>query len=308
MNSDASNPALIGIDWGTSSLRAFLISAQGNVLDKLEAPDGIMQVKEKDFDGVLSRSLDSWPKTIPLIASGMITSRNGWLETPYIQLPAGASQIAKVLVPWKTDSGLQVHFVTGVTTMHKGAPDVIRGEETQIIGAVESGLTDGLFVMPGTHSKWVTVRDGRIEDFSTYMSGEIFAALRYHTILGTLMTNCDFNEEGFIRGIQAGFESGARLLHSLFHVRTMPLFERLAEEQVADYLSGMLIGAEIKGASSTASSTSEQQTSITIVGRDDLADRYAIGLRDLGYQWHRTADDIVARGHFAIATAAGLVK
>jgi len=308
MNSDASNPALIGIDWGTSSLRAFLISAQGDVLDKLQAPDGIMQVKENDFDGVLSRLLDLWPKTIPLLASGMITSRNGWLETPYIQLPAGAGQIADVLVPWKTNGGLQLHFVTGVTTMHKGAPDVIRGEETQIIGAVESGLTNGLFVMPGTHSKWVTVRDGSIVDFATYMSGEIFAALRHHTILGTLMTNSDFNEEGFIRGVQAGFDAGAQLLHSLFHVRTMPLFELISEEQVADYLSGMLIGAEIKGASTTASSTSEQQTSITIVGRDDLADRYAIGLRDLGYQCHRTTDDIVAHGHFAIATAAGLIK
>lgn len=303
MNSDASNPALIGIDWGTSSLRAFLISAQGDVLDRLQTPDGIMQVKEKDFDGVLSRLLDSWPKTIPMIASGMITSRNGWLETPYIQLPAGASQIADVLVPWPTTNGLQVHFVTGVTTMHNDAPDVIRGEETQIVGAVESGLKDGLFVMPGTHSKWVSVRDGSIVEFATYMSGEIFAALRDHTILGTLMRNSEFNEDGFVQGIKAGFNSGTQLLHKLFHVRTMPLFELISEEQSADYLSGMLIGAEIKG----ASSASEQQTIITIVGRDDLADRYAIGLQELGFQNQRAADDIVARGHFAIARAAGLL-
>jgi len=304
MNSDASNPALIGIDWGTSSLRAFLISAQGDVLDKLQAPAGIMQVKDNDFDGVLSRLLEPWPKTIPLIASGMITSRNGWVETAYLPLPAGADQLADALEPRRMANGLQIHFVTGVTTKHKGAPDVIRGEETQIVGAVEAGLPDGLFVMPGTHSKWVTVRKGSIVDFSTYMSGEIFAALRHHTILGTLMKNSDFNEEGFIQGIKAGNDAGAQLLHSLFHVRTMPLFELISEEQVADYLSGMLIGAEING----ANSASKQQASITIVGRDDLADRYAIGLHELGYQCQRAADDIVARGHFAITTAAGLLK
>lgn len=303
MSSVASNPALIGVDWGTSSLRAFLIGANGGILDKHEAPDGIMQVKDKDFDGVLARLLDSWTNTLPLIMSGMITSRNGWVETPYIQLPAGASQMANALVPWRTSGGLQVHFVSGVSTKHNGAPDVIRGEETQIVGAVESGITNGLFVMPGTHSKWVTVREGSMVDFATYMSGEIFAALRHHTILGTLMKDSDFNEEGFKQGVRVGFDSGTQLLHRLFHVRTMPLFELISEEQVADYLSGMLIGAEIKGAGSHGA----PQTVISIVGRDDLADRYAIALQFLGYQCQRVADNIVARGHFAIATAAGLI-
>jgi len=263
-----------------------------------------MQVPDKDFVGVITQLIEPWSTTIPVIASGMITSRNGWLETPYISLPAGANHLANDLVPLRVNSKLQIHFVTGVLTKHKGAPDVIRGEETQIVGAVESGLSDGLFVMPGTHSKWVIVSNGTIVDFSTYMSGEIYAALRDHTILGTLMKTSEFNEDGFIKGVRAGFESGAQLLHSLFHVRTLPLFELISEEQTSDYLSGMLIGAEING----ANTASQLKTKIAIIGRDELANRYAIALQNLGYQCQRVADDIVANGHFAIATAAGLLK
>lgn len=305
MNLVASDPTLIGIDWGTTSLRAYLMGTQGEVLDRLVVPEGIMQVPDKDFEGVFERLLDPWVKThsVPLIASGMITSRNGWLETPYLPVPSGAEHLADALVPLLTAAGSVLHFVTGVTTSHEGAPDVMRGEETQIVGAVEAGFNEGICVMPGTHSKWVTVRGGCIEDFATFMSGEVFEALRAHTILGTLMSEGAFSEEGFREGVAAGLDAGPKLLHTLFHVRTMPLFGKITEDKVADYLSGMLIGAEIHGA------TSNQVIAdpITIIGRDDLADRYAIALQVLGQQSRRAPDDIVARGHFAIATSAGLL-
>jgi len=304
MNSFVSEPVLIGVDWGTSSLRAFLIDAQGTILDNLETPDGIMRINNNDFEGVLVQLLGPWPKTIPILASGMITSRNGWLETPYLTLPVGPAELASSLVPLHTASGLQLHFVTGVTSNHNGAPDVIRGEETQIAGAVESGLRDSLFVMPGTHSKWITMQNGRIEDFATYMSGEVFAALRNHTILGALMKDSDFSEKGFTQGVAAGFDSGPQLLHSLFKVRTLPLFELIDEEDVADYLSGILIGAEINGA--TDHTTTKEP--LVIVGGDDLAKRYAIALEVLGLKSQRTTEDIAALGHFAIATAAGLIQ
>jgi len=304
MNVPTSKPALIGIDWGTTSLRVFLIDAHGNALEKQQTPKGVMQVPGKNFAQVLDRLLEPWPKSIPLIASGMITSRNGWKETPYISPPAGVSHVADGLVPLQTESGLQIYFVNGVVNHHKGAPDVMRGEETQLVGAVQSGLRDGLFVMPGTHSKWITVRDGNIVGFATYMSGEIYSALRDHTILGTLIKEAGFNEDGFRKGIQAGFDSGTQLLHSLFHVRTMPLFKLISEEQAGDYLSGMLIGAEIKG----AGVVDDQPSSVTIIGRDDLANRYAFALDDLGCSYNRVPEDIVVSGHFAIATAAGLLN
>jgi len=197
-----------------------------------------------------------------------------------------------------------LHFVTGVTDQQEDVPDVMRGEETQIAGAVESGLVDGTCIMPGTHSKWVTIRYGRIIKFETVMTGEVFEALRNHTILGKLMTDNAFNEEGFRQGVAAGINAGPRLLQTLFSVRTLPLFERLEEEKVADYLSGMLIGAEIQGARSNYSIDSKP---ITIIGREDLANRYELALQVSGYKSTYAPENIVARGHFGIAKAAGLI-
>ncbi len=303
---DISKASLIGIDWGTTSFRAFLIGERGEVLDRLHSPDGIMQVTNADFDAVFMRLLDPWldRKNLPVIASGMITSRNGWIETPYLPAPTGKDQLAGALEAVHTINGSVLHFVTGVMVDHSGAADVMRGEETQIVGAVESGLVDGICVMPGTHSKWVTVRDGQIEEFETVMSGEVFEALRSHTILGKLMIDSTFSEAGFREGVLAGLDAGLKLLQSLFRVRTLPLFGKINEEEVADYLSGMLIGAEING----AVSGQVIDDPITIIGRGDLTERYAIALEVSGQKISRVPEDIAARGYFAIAAAAGLMS
>ncbi|MDJ1017055.1 MAG: 2-dehydro-3-deoxygalactonokinase [Paracoccaceae bacterium] len=306
MNSDGSEPALIGIDWGTSSLRAFLIGRDGAVLDRLSSPEGIMHVPDRDFEAVFIRLVGPWlsKKPLPILASGMITSRNGWVETPYEQLPLGAQGLARSLVAHETSAGARLHFVTGATALHDSGPDVMRGEETQIVGAAAMGLSDGLFVMPGTHSKWVIVESGRIADYATYMTGEVFAALREHTILGTLMQEGPFSEEGFDRGIAAGLKSKSRLLHALFHVRTLPLMGQMEPSMVADYLSGMLIGSEIAAELENGDGVAE----VTIVGRSDLANRYERGLAQARVASLRAPDDIVAIGHFVIAKAAGLIS
>lgn len=305
MNSVASEPALIGIDWGTSSLRAFLIGAGGEVLDHISKPLGIMQVKDGDFEGSFKDLVGPWQHAIglPIIASGMITSRNGWVETPYVSVPSGVQQLADAVVTHKTSDGTTVTFVTGMTADHNGAPDVMRGEETQIIGASALGMSDGIFVMPGTHSKWITVRSDQIEDYSTYMTGEVFAALSKHTILATLMEDAPFQEDAFRKGCAAGLADGSKLLHDLFAVRTLPLFGKITGTMVKDYLSGLLIGAEVKGAD-----VAQIKGPVTIIGRDDLADRYEIALSIAGLKTNRAPDDIVARGHFMIAQAAGLLS
>ncbi|TRD22650.1 2-dehydro-3-deoxygalactonokinase [Palleronia caenipelagi] len=305
MNSAASEPVLIGIDWGTSSLRACLIGAEGEVLDRVASDEGIMQVEDGDFDAVFDRLIGPWRtgRDLPILASGMITSRNGWVETPYVEMPAGADSLASALVAHETKSGARIHFVTGATTTHATGPDVMRGEETQIIGAAAIGMADGTFVMPGTHSKWVHVAGGRIEDFATYMTGEIFAALSGHTILGRLMEGSGFNADGFAKGVKAALAEDANLLHDLFHVRTLPLMGQIPATETADFLSGLLIGTEIASARRQAGTLGE----ITIVGRSDLADRYEIALSAAGLKSRRAPDDIVARGHLLIAKAAGLI-
>jgi len=333
MNLDASKATLIGIDWGTSSLRAYLIGADGSVLTGLSDSKGILAVPNKDFDAVLSHLLHPWlqnsraqnplvqnplasSQEIPIVASGMITSRNGWLETPYLQLPAGATALANAMESRQMQSGLAVHFITGLSTESgsaegadvnfngESAPDVMRGEETQIAGVIESGHANATMVLPGTHSKWVNVRGGFIDDFATFMSGEIFAALREHTILGTLMKEGGFNKQGFQQGVTAGFNAGPQLLHRLFHVRTLPLFNLISEDQVADYLSGLLIGSEISGATDKGFGNDL----ITVVGSGALADRYMLALELLNQKANLAAEDIVAAGHFAIAKSAGLIK
>ncbi len=306
MSSAASEPVLIGVDWGTSSLRAFLIGAAGQVLDGTSSSEGIMQVQNQAFEAVLDRIIAPWLGGIPLpiLASGMITSRNGWLETPYAQMPLDAFSLASSLVPHLTASGKHIYFVTGASTEQAGRPDVMRGEETQIIGASALGLNNGTFVLPGTHSKWVQVLDGQIVGFSTYMTGEIFAALKGHTILGTLMEDAKFNSDAFETGMMAGLEGKGNLLHNLFHVRTLPLMGKLPKAATADYLSGLLIGTEV----AAATGDGDIITAVTLVGRSDLSDRYEFALRIAGLESRRAPDDIVAMGHFLIARAARLLK
>lgn len=305
MNLAVSKPALIGIDWGTSSLRAFLIGAGGEVLDHISKPLGIMQIKDGDFERSFNDLVGPWQQAIdlPIIASGMITSRNGWVETPYVSVPSGVQQLADALVTHKTSDGTTITFVTGMTADHNGVPDVMRGEETQIIGASVLGMSNGIFVMPGTHSKWITLRCDQIVDYSTYMTGEVFAALSKHTILATLMEYAPFKEDAFRKGCAVGLAEGSNFLHDLFGVRSLPLFGKITGTMVKDYLSGLLIGAEVKGAD-----VAQIKGPVTIIGRDDLADRYEIALSIAGLKTNRAPDDIVARGHFMIAQVAGLIS
>ena len=304
MSSAASKPALIGMDWGTSSLRAFLIGAQGEVLDSVATGEGIMQIPDRNFDAVFDRLVGSFPSNagLPIVVSGMITSRNGWVETPYVTMPTGPEHLAQSLVRHQSQSGALIHFVTGATTEHISGPDVMRGEETQIIGSAALGLSDGIFVMPGTHSKWVQVALGKIQDFATYMTGEVFAALKDHTILGTLMKMSDFDLSAFQKGVGAAQDRRANLLHDLFHVRTLPLMGKLKETETVDFLSGLLIGTEI-----VAALKKNEAKRVTIVGRNDLTDRYEIALQAVGISCQRAPDDIAAKGHFLIAQAAGLL-
>lgn len=306
LNHNARPPVLIGIDWGTTSFRAFLIDAQGTVLDSLSTAKGIMQIPDQDYSNLLTRLLAPWSRytAVPIIASGMITSRNGWFETPYIEAPAGIAEMAAGLVAVDAWDGRRINFVTGLSTDNGGTPDVMRGEETQIAGAVAQDTMTELFVMPGTHSKWVLAGNRRIIDFRTFMTGEVFAALRDHTILGTLMQNATFSESAFREGVQAGRQSGPNLLHSIFSARTKPLFGKLGQDKVADYLSGLLIGAEIQGALSQYGT----EAAIVIVGGKDLSSRYEIALQEFALRCSKAGEDIVASGHHAIAAAAGLIN
>ena len=179
-----SPPKLIGLDWGTTACRAYLIGADGTVLARLADGPGILRVENRAFGAALDAMIGRWDTKLPVILSGMIGSRQGWVEAPYANCPAATENIVTALATIE-QAGRMIALVPGLFCENGGMPDVMRGEETQILGALEIAKDDGgVFLLPGTHSKWAGVTRGRITSFRTFMTGEVFGALKDHTILG----------------------------------------------------------------------------------------------------------------------------
>jgi 2-dehydro-3-deoxygalactonokinase len=231
---------MIAVDWGTSSLRCYRLGARGEIQESRSSPHGILNVPAGQFSRVLDEQIAGWNET-PIVMSGMVGSRQGWVEVPYVQCPAGFDEIAAALkkVQW---GGRSAWIVPGLSCRDAaGVPDVMRGEETQILGAG----AEGLVCLPGTHSKWVEVKNGRIERFSTYMTGEAFAVLKQHSILGRMMEEGKPDAAAFAEGVARSGAAGG-LLHHLFGVRTRGLMGELGAPASASYLSGILVGHELR--------------------------------------------------------------
>ena len=289
--------ALIGLDWGTTAFRAYRLDAQGAVLEAKSAAAGILKVPAGDFEQVFEREVGPWladDPDLPVIAAGMITSRQGWVEVPYCPCPAGCAEIAAALLRHATSAGRRLRFVPGLSIAGAdGVPDVIRGEETQIIGAVggavggaldgEDGAAPGprLLVLPGTHSKWALVEDGRLVWFATFMTGELFAVLKEHSILGRLIAGEQDDADAFRRGLAYARASRGGLLKRLFSARTLGLFGALPETGIASYLSGLLIGSELREALECLERGPADQK-ITVVGSSDLSGRYLAAIQHAG--------------------------
>ena len=290
---------LIAVDWGTTSCRAALIADGGATLFRKASDRGILAVADRDFAGALTAIIGPWRAAHPdarILLSGMIGSRQGWVEAPYVACPAGLADVAARCVAIDVPNLGRVEIVPGLMTESDGVPDVMRGEETQIFGAA---VTDGLCVLPGTHSKWVTVRDGRISGFATYMTGEVYAALKEHTILGRLMqpATAATDPAVFLDAVRAGAVAGppGALLQRIFSTRTLGLFERVPPAALAEHLSGLLIGAEIAAASNGRAQP------ITIIANDDLTQRYSAAAGALGLSATAALANSAERGAFAIA-------
>jgi len=306
-------PQIIGLDWGTSSLRAYLIAEGGAVIESLSCPWGIQQVPGGDFAKALSGTISAWQTAhagLPIIASGMIGSRGGWREVPYIPCPVDPSTLAAGLLSVASSNGL-VHLVPGV--IQPGSlPDVMRGEETQILGALAGGVTlasVSLVVLPGTHSKWVFVRNGLIQSFSTHMTGELFALLREHSILGRPAREASprKSDEAFLLGIRVARDAAAGGLSGrLFSARSLFLTGELPARHSLEYLSGLLIGEEIRSA--LAAQAPAPLPPILLIGDRDLCLRYQTGFAEFGLPPVRVLEDTAARGLWMIAQAHGLVQ
>jgi 2-dehydro-3-deoxygalactonokinase len=287
--------SLIAIDWGTSSLRAARIAADGKVLEERSSARGILTVPAGGFPAVLEETCGDWlaREGALCLVSGMAGSKQGWREAPYCACPAGFDEVARSLT-W-IEAG-RIALVPGLSCEHAGVPDVMRGEEVQVFGAMDLlGVRNGLFVLPGTHSKWVDVQEGRVRSFATFMSGEFYALLRQHSILARTLPAEDgaLDEAAFLRGVRHARDAGS-LLHAAFSTRTLALFERLPPAVQPSYLSGLVIGEELRARHGAGQS-------VVLIGSDALTTRYALALRACGGDAQCLGAQATWRGLWALA-------
>ncbi len=287
---------MIAIDWGTSTLRIYRLDRDGNVLETRSSSKGILAVENAKFAEALENEAGDWIDAgeSPIVMSGMIGSRQGWAEAAYAECPAGFETIAGAMreVRWGPRRGW---IAPGVCCRDEsGVRDVMRGEEVQILGAMDD-LPDGdqVICLPGTHSKWVHVRDRKIERFRTYMTGEVFAVLKAHSILGRMIKDDGANDAAFDSGVARSGEPDG-LLHHLFGVRARGLFGELDEAQSASYLSGILIGHELRSAAAAL-------RRIHLLCNPQLAAIYTRAALALGIEAVALEPSSVTRGLFRLA-------
>jgi len=258
---------LIGVDWGSTHIRAFRFDDRGNVAETRRASRGAAGLAPNAYEGALRDLLCDWldaPATI--LICGMAGSREGWIEAPYLSCPCNLSALSGTLV--SAPGRLDAHIVPGLTTQDEnGLHDVLRGEETQILGAQPEH--DAWLITPGTHSKWAELRDGAVTRFRTYMTGEVFRLLAAQSALSkTLDNDAAFDGSAFDLGATRGLDGGA-ITHLSFAVRAQALFGALSPQAAKSYLSGLLIGAEIADGLRLA-----EQRPIVVVGAEDIASIY----------------------------------
>lgn len=323
---------LIALDWGTTSLRAYRFDGDGEVAESRRLPAGIMRVAPDgaaiDFERTFERACGDWiSASSAVIACGMIGSAQGWRETPYLDVPANLDHLGRALTAVETRRGVVLHIIPGLIARGP-LPDVMRGEETQVAGAIDLAAptrqgADTWIGLPGTHSKWVRVRDRQIVQFHTFMTGEVFAALCDHSLLGRTMRPAVTPDlAAFDRGVEVARSPEARsgVLSTIFSTRTLGLVGALSAEAQADYLSGLLVGHELAALERVDQRLDqrldqpvdqrlgERLGPIVLVGSDDLCERYRRALATLGHPPASIASGATERGLWRVATAAGLVS
>ena len=263
------------VDWGSSSFRAFRFDSHANVIDSLETASGIKTVKQGNFEQLLREQLGHWISPgEEVVLSGMITSRNGWIETDYIACPAYVDDILKYGKRLKL-ADIEIIFLPGVSQITPA--DVMRGEELQMLGAA---LRRGsqTFVMPGTHSKWALMHNRAIRKFRTIPTGELFDLIIRHSLMGALAVKEKPDDAVFVQGVEAGNNSPT-IISDIFTTRSSVLMNKKTANQAYHWLSGLLIGNEVREAKSLISETS---SSVTVIGSAPLCSMYLGAFKFLG--------------------------
>jgi len=295
--------ALIGLDWGSTHLRAFAFNAQGEVVDCTESAAGALTLSgAAQFDDVLVTVAGKWAQGHPevrLIACGMVGAKSGWREATYVNVGADlttaqAAALATNMVRVDTSFGRPLHIIPGIKS---DEPDVMRGEETQLVGAA---VTDGVVVLPGTHSKWVCMNAGRVESFATFYTGEMNSLIRQHSSVGALIKSApDCKDIAALEmGLNYARAGAASWLHDLFVLRASVVTGERTEAFVSTVLAGWLLGCEISAALGMYPDT----RGIVLVASQTLVPWYEEATRAYAISCDAvSAETVTARGLWKIA-------
>ncbi|MEO1102127.1 MAG: 2-dehydro-3-deoxygalactonokinase [Pseudomonadota bacterium] len=299
---------LIGVDWGTTNLRAHLIGADGGIEETVRSDAGLMKVPAGGFETTLATTIaplrDKAPDA-PVIMSGMVGARGGWVEAPYVPTPANLDAIADKTLTIDAPTVGTVWLVPGVAVGIDGAEwaDVMRGEETEILGALDAmGGMDGTYVLPGTHAKWISVKAGAITGFRTFMTGDLFSAIHNHTILSRSKDDT-LDPAAFEDGLEMarGLTAPGDLLTRLFTIRAEGLMGRCPQNATLGTLSGLLVGAEVLA-------SAREADEVIIVGASPLAMDYTRACNFFGVHPRVLREEMAPRGQALIAARRGAMR
>ncbi|MGW1737695.1 2-dehydro-3-deoxygalactonokinase [Nocardia sp. NPDC001965] len=318
-----STPRLIGLDWGTTSMRCWLLGDDGRILDTRRLAGGLLDMatgidaadpaaRARAYEATFLDVCGAWLRAhpgLPALACGMVGSAQGWYEAGYLDVPVRLDITGPALTRVALGTG-SMHLVPGLrvpSDPRNGlAGDVLRGEETQVIGALRSmDRPDGehVLVLPGTHTKWIRITDRKVLSFTTAMTGELYALVTQHGLLSHTGATPRRDDSAFARGLSAGFSARERgLAVTLFGARALVLDGLLEPAALADYLSGVVIADEVRHLL-----PQHGAQRIILCGNGDLCRRYAAALRICGVDSRVVDEDAAAAGLWSIAVATGLV-
>jgi len=303
-------PAVAAVDWGTTRMRVWLVDDAGKVLAERRGDDGLITAQQKGFSTILEGHLAALgaPETLPVIICGMAGSRQGWLEAPYVTVPSpiGAILAGAARVPGQSRD---IRIVPGLAQRLVDAPDVMRGEETQLAGAGLPAKGRHLVCMPGTHSKWVAVEDGAVAGFGTWPTGELFSVMAAHSILrhslGEHPAAVAADNPFFCQWCGRALGEGGDVTSKLFAIRAAGLLQDLQSNDAAACLSGLLIGGEIASAQRRYGASAAP---VVLVASGALAALYAAALGVAGLAFRTVdADEAVRAGLVEAARENGMI-
>jgi len=301
-------PAYVAVDWGTSSFRLWLIDRTGVVLAERRSDEGMLAAAKTGFAAVLQSHLAAVeaPAQLPVLVCGMAGAKTGWVEAGYVDTPAPLSAVLKqaARVPGEARD---IRILPGIAQRDPRAPDVMRGEETQLLGALGlDAAGEALVCMPGTHSKWVRLKDGTVARFSTFMTGELFSVVSRKTILSLAVAGADDAEDvaSFQAAVKSAYEAPAFAANLLFTARSRQLLFGGTPAAARETLSGTLIGIELAAGLSGA----VPKAGITLIASGRLATLYRLAFGALSVTVNPVdADEAVRRG-LSMAAAAIWMK